>query len=111
MFNTIHHKPPADDAVAIHRNAFNAAFYELGLRWHWCADTYPDHLMGEQESEHIRAYLQTHQPHLLTAYDVDFLVNAIQTTKSRCYDAMVTCGTKVAAFVNWAEIQKCEVGV
>jgi hypothetical protein len=28
------------DPAEIDRNAYNAAFYELGLRWHWDIDTY-----------------------------------------------------------------------
>lgn len=111
MLNTAtEHQHPADP-VAIHRNAFNAAFYELGFKWHWCDNTYREVLPAAQEGEHIRTYLEKHHPHLLKAYDADFLINAIQTTKAKCYDAMVACGSKVAAFVNWAEIQTHEVGV
>ena len=31
------------------RNAYNAAFYELGLRWHWDRQTYCD-LMGTAQA-------------------------------------------------------------
>jgi len=65
------------------RNAYNAAFYELGLRWHWDSETYRELQSTACEKERIRRYVKTHQPHLLTAYDVDFLVNAIETTKAR----------------------------
>ena len=30
----------ANTTNAVHRNAYNAAFYELGLGWHWDAATY-----------------------------------------------------------------------
>ena len=35
-----------------------------------------------------RAYLETHQPHLLRAYDADFLVDAIQGARNRFTKAM-----------------------
>jgi hypothetical protein len=28
------------DHQELERNAYNAAFYELGLRWHWDSQTY-----------------------------------------------------------------------
>ena len=50
----------------IERNAYNAAFYELGFRWHWDSHTYYELLSQSQhEAERIRHYLKTHQPHLL----------------------------------------------
>jgi hypothetical protein len=97
-------------AVDIDRNAYNAAFYELGLRWHWDADTYQSLLSNAEEKDRIRVYLETQQPHLLRAYDADFLIQAIQTTKARCYDNMAACGAKNAGSVNWAEIQSVQVG-
>lgn len=101
----------AHDAVDIHRSAYNAAFYELGLKWHWDASTYKSILPQSQENDRIRDYLETHQPHLLKAYEADFLIDAIQTTKVRCYDALTACGSRIASHVDWAEIQKAEVGV
>ena len=37
----------------------------------------------------LRAYLQTEQAHLLRAYDLDFLTDAIETAKARCYEVML----------------------
>jgi hypothetical protein len=99
------------DAVDNHRNAYNAAFYELGLKWYWDANTYKSILPQSQEKDRIRVYLETHQAHLLKAYDADFLIDAIQTTKARCYDTLTACGSRIASHVDWAEIQKVEVGV
>jgi hypothetical protein len=101
----------AGDAADVHRNAYNAAFYELGLRWHWDDETYQTLLCQADEKDRIRIYMETHQAHLLKAYDADFLIDAIQTAKSRCYDIMTTSGGKVGAYINWAEIHKVEVGV
>jgi hypothetical protein len=73
----------ADDAE-IERNAFNAAFHELGLRWHWDSDTYDALASDPCERARVRRYLEAEQPHLLRAYDVEFLTDAILTTKQRC---------------------------
>jgi hypothetical protein len=100
----------APDAEEIHLGAYNAAFCELGLRWHWDAKTYDDLHHSGEERDGLQVYLETRQPHLLKAYDVDFLKNLIQTTKARCYNAMIACGARVAPTVDWAEIQKDEIG-
>jgi hypothetical protein len=63
------------------RNAYNATFSALGLDWFWDTDTHRSLLAKAQEREPVRVYIETHQPHLLKAYDADFLVNAIHTTQ------------------------------
>jgi hypothetical protein len=111
MFNTIAQNHAALDPTEAHRNAYNAAFYELGLKWHWDADTYRGLLAGAEEADRIRHYLANHQAHLLNAYDADFLVNAIQTTKERCLENITARGTCVDHDINWAAIHTHEVGV
>ena len=50
---------------AMHCEAFNAAFYELGLKWYWNLPTYsklqPD---APGMKERIRGYLEKEQAHL-----------------------------------------------
>lgn len=83
----IHDNDILDDrATEAHRQAYNAAFEELGLNWHWDPVTYA--CLPERGSKGLRSYLQKEHPHLLRAYDADFLVNAIETAKSRCYQVM-----------------------
>jgi hypothetical protein len=104
----------ADDAVDIHRNAYNAAFYELGLRWHWDGKIYPSVLCMDDERARLRSYLETHQSHLLKAYDAEFLVDAVQTAKARCYETMAAAGNQrgnPGSSINWAELHQHEVGV
>jgi hypothetical protein len=77
-----------DDAdTEAHRQAYNAAFEELGLSWHWDRVTYA--CLPAQGAQGLRAYLEQEHAHLLRAYEADFLVNAIETAKRRCYDVMV----------------------
>ena len=74
----------ANPTVEAHRNAYNAAFEELSLSWRWDTITYA-HLQRHGR-DLVRAYLETEQAHLLRAYDTDFLVNAIEAVKARCFE-------------------------
>jgi hypothetical protein len=99
----------AHDAADIHRSAYNAAFHELGLKWHWDAAHYESALPASQEKAHLLSYLRNHQPHLLKAYDADFLVEAITAAKGRCYEVLLISGS-TRHTVNWAEMQQAQVG-
>jgi hypothetical protein len=101
----------AAEAEEIHLSAYNAAFYELGLRWHWCADTYRELRRHAGNSDAVKVYLETHQPHLLKAYDADFLSRAIEATKQRRYEEMLACGARRGQDIDWAAIQCVEIGV
>lgn len=79
----INHRVASLTAEA-HRNAYNAAFEELSLNWRWDATTYACWQLEGRDL--LRTYLQTEQPHLLRAYDADFLVNAIEAVKARWFD-------------------------
>jgi hypothetical protein len=100
------------DQDAIQCDAYNAAFYELGLRWHWDLQTYqrlaPD---GEAMKERIQAYLETEQPHILKAYNSDFLTNAILEAKARCMENRLASGLAKPSAVNWAAFQAAQIGV
>ena len=64
MFNTSPH-PYLADATEIERGAFNAAFQELGLRWHWDSTTYDAIVANPCERTRVRHYLESKQSHLL----------------------------------------------
>ena len=78
-----------DAADESHRQAYNAAFEELGLSWHWDPITYA--CLPARGRDGLRAYLQKEQAHLLRAYEADFLINAIETAKARCHEVMLGC--------------------
>src|SRR5690349_2703835 len=70
--------PPALADHELAHDAYNAAFYELGLRWHWDRATWNALLRHSPDPQaRIRHYVETHHAHLLTAYDADFLAAAI----------------------------------
>ena len=111
----------AAEAAEVHRNAYNAAFHELGLRWFWPRDEFArlyasaptavlSVLSGDSERDCLRQYLQQQQQPLLRAYDVEFLIDAIHAAKARRYAALTADGCQGGAFINWAEIQQAEVG-
>jgi len=61
------------------RNAYNAAFAEMEIGWHWDVETYLELL--SDGSQPVHAFVERHRPHLLRAYSIDCLVNAIETTR------------------------------
>jgi hypothetical protein len=65
------------------RHAYNFAFDEMGLCWHWDEKTYSELRGLGSERERLRSYLERKHSHLLKAYDAEFLVDAISATKSR----------------------------
>jgi hypothetical protein len=89
----------------IERNAYNAAFYELGLRWYWDTETYAALLRhSPHATQRIQHYLQTYQPHLLTAYEADFLARAI-------HDCMLRHKGSALPVCDWSKVTGCELGI
>jgi hypothetical protein len=86
-------------------DAYNAAFYELGLRWHWDRETYAALVsLSDDPQVRIRHYLETRQPHLLSAYDPAFLASAILERVLR----YKPCPQQR---FDWAQAAACEVGI
>jgi hypothetical protein len=98
--------PPACRPEEMERNAYNAAFYELGLRWHWDSATWA--ALQCRGTDCVRHYLETEQPHLLRAYDAEFLVQAIERVKMEARRAAEGCG--ISAHFDWAQARGCELG-
>jgi len=67
-----------DPAAEAQRHAYNAAFHELDLNWHWDAATF-----SRVRREGVRAWIAAEHPHLMRAYALDFLVAAIEKTQAR----------------------------
>jgi hypothetical protein len=94
------------------RNAYNAAFHELGFRWHWDRDTYDQLLrQGPSSAKRIRHYLETCQPHLLKAYDAGFLVGVIEEKKTEHRKRGSNAPAAVAAgYFDWSQMLGSELG-
>jgi hypothetical protein len=94
----------------IDRSAFNAAFYELGLRWHWDDSTYERLAAVPCERSRVRHYLEHVQPHLLRAYDADFLADAILEAKQRCQRSLEHCAPGSMPRFDWSDARWGETG-
>lgn len=70
-------------ALEEQRRAYNHAFEELGLGWHWDENTHRDAPEAALGPQGVREYLHAERPHLLRAYDADFLIEAIENAKRR----------------------------
>lgn len=94
--------PFEPSAEQIDCSAFNAAFHQLGLRWHWDDQTYGRLCAEPCERGRVRQYLQHTQPHLLRAYDADFLADAILQAKQRALEAWRATPPRAIPRFDWS---------
>jgi hypothetical protein len=80
-----------------HACAYNMAFAELGLRFRWDARTVASLASISGEAARIVAYIESHQPHLLTAYSADFLCQAILEKKNALRPEVLETCASIAA--------------
>jgi hypothetical protein len=110
MFDAATHQSTATEEE-LQREAYNAAFYELGLTWYWDANTYRQLMNPTAWSDPVRIYLETEQAHLLKVYDAAFLSEAIEVAKRGWYESMRRDGGSSPLKVDWAEIHRVQIGV
>ena len=94
MLQDLHSPAVTDAASEAHRHAYNAAFHLLDLSWHWDPATFA--AIRRYGRAGVRSWIQREQQHLLRAYDVDFLVEAVENTQERCLAAYRHQEAKVA---------------
>ena len=75
-----------------HRPAFNAAFAELGLPWHWDVELYGRLLAVTGGKERIRHYAAVHDPGFLARADAEAAIKALHAAKTRHYLALLEAG-------------------
>ncbi|TVQ09058.1 MAG: HAD family hydrolase [Leptolyngbya sp. DLM2.Bin27] len=71
-----------------HRVAFNQAFEEFGLPWHWPVGLYGQLLRVAGGKERIHYYIHRYQPRF-EAEDIDGLVMALHQAKAKHFQALV----------------------
>lgn len=98
-------------SVEIERSAFNAAFQALGLRWYWDGATFEALRADPCEKRRVQRYIETEQPHLLRAYDAEFLADAVLVAKERSLLALSRCATPVLPRFGWADARWGETGI
>ena len=106
------HSPNTSEHAAdeVECSAFNAAFHELGLRWHWDDRTYEQLCAEPCERSRVRHYLQRTQPHLLRAYDADFLTDAILRAKRRALDTWRVAPPRRLPRFDWSAVRLGDSG-
>jgi phosphoglycolate phosphatase-like HAD superfamily hydrolase len=75
-----------------HRVAFNAAFAEAGLDWHWSVELYGQLLAITGGKERIRHFIETCQPPLPAEEDLTALIARLHQAKTRHYTALLAQG-------------------
>ena len=75
-----------------HRVAFNRAFAEAGLDWHWDVARYGDLLAVTGGKERLRHYVERYRPDYEKPADFDALVARLHTAKTRHYTALLGRG-------------------
>lgn len=75
-----------------HRPAFNAAFAEHGLDWHWDASLYGELLAVTGGKERMRHYAERYAPDVAARADVDALIRQLHATKTVHYVRLVGAG-------------------
>lgn len=61
-------------------HALNRAFWDLGLRFQWDEAMWATLAGLPDLRSQLRHYLERHQPHLLSVYDVDFLGSLVESS-------------------------------
>lgn len=75
-----------------HRPAFNAAFAEAGLDWHWDAALYGDLLQVTGGKERIRLFCARHAPEFLQQANVEARIRELHAAKTRHYLELCATG-------------------
>jgi hypothetical protein len=108
MFNDL---PPSFRNHELQRHAYNAAFHELGLRWFWDSDTYEQLMQRSADAgQRIRFFLETQQPHLLKAYDADFLAAAIHRAQLQYVERYTQVHDPKTVRCDWGQLMNAELG-
>ena len=79
----------------LHRAAFNAAFAEAGLDWHWDAERYHDLLRVEGGLARMRHYAETARPRDLANMDLNGDFERIHARKTALFLSMMEEGAKL----------------
>ena len=99
-----------------HRVAFNTAFAEAGLDWHWDVPLYGELLEVTGGKERIRFYVERHCPEFALRPDYDALVKSLHAAKTTHYVRLVDSGglplrPGVAALIHEARAAKLTLAI
>lgn len=75
-----------------HRVAFNLAFEQAGLKWHWDVELYGELLAVTGGKERMAHYARLHDPAFLARPERDTLIRKLHTLKTQHYVHLVQAG-------------------
>jgi HAD superfamily hydrolase (TIGR01509 family) len=76
----------------VHRNAFNSAFEEKGLPWHWDQSQYRQLLNVSGGKERILYFIEQYDRKYLEKEDLDEFIRDLHLTKTAQYTQLVRTG-------------------
>jgi len=82
----------ADTEANGHRVAFNKAFAEAGLNWHWSVELYGELLAVTGGKERILHYIENHRPEFTAPGDLGEFIASLHLAKNGYYAEMVAAG-------------------
>lgn len=82
------------DTEDAHREAFNSAFSQAGLDWHWTRETYTHLLRVAGGKERIAYYWQLINPEQTCGVNARRMIDAVHAAKTRIYEELV-CGGRL----------------
>lgn len=80
------------DTEQLHLRAFNVAFADAGLDWHWSVPLYRTLLKVAGSRERIRHFIDEYRPNLSQDADREALLSHLQAIKNRYYAHLVRQG-------------------
>ena len=83
----------ADTEQDGHRLAFNAAFKQLNLDWHWDIDLYGELLQITGGKERIRHYMEKYAPAALNKSDLTDWIISLHKTKTKYFESLMENGS------------------
>lgn len=83
----------ADTEQDGHRLAFNAAFKQFNLDWHWDIDLYGELLQVTGGKERIRYYMEKHAPAMLNQSDLTEWIAGLHKTKTKYFESLMETGS------------------
>jgi HAD superfamily hydrolase (TIGR01509 family) len=75
-----------------HRPAFNVAFEEAALDWHWDVELYGELLAVTGGKERMRFYAERYDPDFLAQPNGDAIIKSLYAAKTRHYQAILERG-------------------
>jgi len=71
------------DPLVAELEAYNRAFSELELPWHWDTELFRELLSVAPDRDCVGAYVERNQAHLLRVYKKEFLRDLVLSAKER----------------------------